>query len=383
MKIKTIGFVFALLCISNFVYAQTMEITGEVKTGLFWERVNSSIIDRFGVEHPQVEEQVRIHNNDDAGGDQGRFRLNMHLKNENLGMKIRFQQTVWGEESDNVWDFAFVYGNFIDEQLRIVFGRLGESPWSAGGPDIWQELDNQVGIRTEFSPKFLPALEGLKVGFVLNGWNQANYFDEHNTLVDILKETVVGATYTNDYVHARVSYRFDGESDVYNHDWFDGTDMMYRLEEKVLRNLFDNHDIRVWVNGWWRGIGSEDDDIVNFQNWLYTDWYTGPFTTQLRLGYHTGVLRREFQSRLGLSYKIPVGGGAEFVPGIAGIFRIDFGDIEVKDVKYKLFSVEPQLRLNFNSKAYISMIYFFENEPLSHDRNKRTQRANLRTVFTF
>jgi len=390
MKIKIISIAFAMLCMAVFLHAQPLqyfgdtklEFAGEIKAGLFWERVEWTVIDRHGDLRAEAEERFKFHHNDDAG-EHGRFRLDMNLFNNNMGMKVRFQQTNFSEFADNSFDFAFAYGDFLNEQLRLEIGKLEGSPYSAGGPDIWQNLDrfgsSAMGIRTEIKPNFV---KGLSIGFLLNGWNQANYFPEKNHLVDLLSETVVGASYTHDYFHARLSYRFDGESDVYNHDWFDGTDMMYRLEERILRELLSDHDIRLWINGWWRGIGSEDMDIVNYQNWLYADWYTGQYITQLRFGYHTGVQRNEIQTRLTFGYKIPIG-TIELVPSIAGLFRLDFGESVTKDVPYKLFFIEPHLRINLNSRAHVIFVYHFEHEPLCPETFKRTQWANMRVQYSF
>ena len=134
MTRKLFLFVLVVLALGGFVYAQTLDISGEMKTGLYWEKIE--------VPGEETWERARMHNNDDAGNSEGRFRMNMHLTKDTIGMKVRFQQTVWTTSANNQWDFAFAYGNFIDDQLKVVIGRLGESPWSAGGPDIWQELDN-------------------------------------------------------------------------------------------------------------------------------------------------------------------------------------------------------------------------------------------------
>jgi hypothetical protein len=369
MTKKVIAVVFAALITAGYISAQTLEITGEMKTGLYWEKVE--------VPGEPVEEKAKMHNNDDAGTNEGRFRMNMHLINGDIGMKVRFEQTAWSSPNQpNQWAFAFAYGNFVDNQLRVVVGRLGESPWSAGGPDIWQELDNQVGIRTEIKPNILP---GLNVGFVLNGWNTSNYFTEKNTLTDILMETVLGIAYTHEYFHARFCYRLDGESDVY--DVQEGMAMMYRLEERALKNVVDG--LSIWVNGWWRGIGTEkeDQDRVDklYQNWFYAQWAPPQFTTQLRLGYHTGVRYQQVHTRLSFYYNIFDWLSA----GTAGTFRMDFGDNAVKDVPYKLWNVEPQIRATFAPNTYIALVYSYENEPLSLEREKKTQKLNLRTVFTF
>jgi hypothetical protein len=364
-------FTIAVLWAAGFGYAQTLEITGEMKTGFFWERVD--------VPGEEVYERARMHNNDDAGGNEGRFRLNMHLVRDDLntntiGMKVRFQQTTWTSTQPNLWDFAFAYGIFADRQLKVVIGRLGESPWSAGGPDIWQELDNQIGIRSEITPHIVP---GLNIGFVLNTWNNSNYNTSKNTLVDILRETVFGAAYTHDYFHVRFAYRLDGDSDVWAADANEGMEMMYRLEERILRNYVEN--LSIWVNGWWKGIGTDNPDTVSYNNWFYANWAPEAFSAQLRLGYHTGVQRQEIHTRLSFYYNIFPWLSA----GLAANFRVDFGDAKVKDVPYKLWNIEPQVRATFGPGTYIALVYNFEYEPLSPDINKTTQKLNLRTVYTF
>jgi len=365
MTKKLIVIMFAVFMAGSGIYAQTLEVSGEMKTGLYWERVD--VTDR------PVEERARIHNNDDSGPNEGRFRMNLLLTEGIIGMKVRFEQTAWSMTQPNQWAFAYAYGNFFKEQLRVVIGKLGESPWSAGGPDIWQELDNQLGIRTEIKPGIVP---GLNVGFVLNTWNNANYLTEHNTLTDILMETVLGISYTNDYFHGRFSYRLDGESDIYNNE-SEGMELMYRLEERVLRKFVEGFSI--WANGWWRGIGTEDKDIILFQNWFYVQWAPPQFTSQLRMGYHYGDKLQELHTRLSFYYNIFDWLSA----GLAATFRIDFGENSVKEVPYKLWNIEPQIRMTFAANTYIAFVYSFEYEPLSPDKDKQTQKINLRTVFSF
>jgi len=364
---KLIMLVFAVSIFKIGIYAQTLEVSGEMKTGLFWEKVETP---------GNVYEKAKIHNNDDAGQNEGRFRMNMHLTKDIIGMKVRFEQTAWSATEPNKWMFALAYAKFFDEQLRVVAGKLGESPWSAGGPDIWQELDNQLGVRTEITPKAVP---GLNVGFVLNNWNNSNYFPDKNTLTDILMESVFGISYVNDYFLLRFSYRLDGESDVYEVQ--EGMEMMYRLEEKIFRQKVDG--LSLWVNGWWKGIGTENEDPDRvtriYINWLYLQWAPQEFTAQLRVGYQKGVKFDELKTRLSFYYNI-----LDWLSlGAAFNFQINVGDEQVKDVPYKLWNVEPQIRMTFAPGTYVALVYLFENEPLSQNTNKQTQKLNLRTVFTF
>jgi len=367
MQKKMFIIIPVMLCAAGFVCAQTLDISGEMKTGLYWERVETP---------DKTEEIARIHNNDDAGPNEGRFRMNLHLKKDTIGMKVRFEQTAWSSSSPNQWAFAFAYGDFISEQLRIVAGKLGESPWSAGGPDIWQELDNQIGVRTEIKPNLAP---GLNVGFVLNTWNNAVYNLDKRTLGDILMETVFGVSYTHDYFLVRFAYRLDGEADVYTVQ--EGMELMYRLEERALRKLVPG--LSVWANGWWRGIGTEkeDPDLVTriYTNWFYAQWAPDDFTAQLRLGYHAGVKYDELHTRLSFYYNI----FSWLSAGLAFNFRVDVGEASVKDVPYRLWNIEPQVKATFAPGTYVAFVYMFENEPISAVKNKQTHKINLRTVFTF
>jgi len=374
---KLIVVVFIVFITTGGMYAQTLEISGEMKTGLYWEKVETPAREVNGTEMPaKTEEIAKIHNNDDAGVNEGRFRMNLHMKKDTIGMKVRFEQTIWTTAEPNKWSFAFAYGDFVNEQLRIVAGKLGESPWSAGGPDIWQELDNQIGVRTEIKPNALP---GLNIGFVLNTWNNAVYNLDNRTLTDILMESVFGIAYTSDYFHARFCYRLDGEADIINVQ--EGMEMMYRLEERALRKVVPG--LSIWVNGWWRGIGTDNEDpdkvTRTYTNWFYTQYAPDAFTFQLRLGYHIGVYYNELHTRLSFYYNI----FNWLSLGAAFNFRIDAGDVSVKDLPYRFWNVEPQIRATFATNTYVALVYSFENQPLDPVNSKQTQKLNLRTVFTF
>ena len=371
MRVTVLFIIF--IFVSVFAYSQELSFSGEMKTGLFWEMLE--------VEGEETRELAKMHNNDDAGPNQGRFRLNMHLVNNNIGMKVRFQQTAWTGVQPNQWDFAFAYGNFIDDQLKVTIGKLGESPWSAGGPDIWQELDDQIGIRTEIK---LNALSGLNFGFVLNGWNNSNYYPELNMLSDMLMETVFGIAYTHEYFHVRFSYRLDGESDIYEKQ--EGMSLMYRLEERALKTVLDGFSI--WANGWWRGIG-EDTDVVTFQNWLYIDYSSELLATQLRVGYDTGQnlineLWHNLSARFSFYYNV-----FEFLSvGAAVRYSHDFGATEVKNAPFRLIGVQPQIKFTFGPNAYIAFVYDYQwdyrRDATSTDpKLAQRQWFNLRTVYTF
>jgi hypothetical protein len=374
----------AVFFMAGFSFAQeqdqTLIFSGEIKTGLYWEK---NVIDGYQTDDQQwidQQEFAKMHNNDDAGIHEGRFRLNMHAINHdlNMGMKVRFQQTQWIAGSAMSFEFAFAYINFLDDQMKITVGKIGESPWSAGGPDIWNELDNQVGIRTEIMPNVVP---GLNVGFVLNNYNNAVYLYDKDTLVDILKESVLGAAYTNDYFHGRFSYRLDGDADVYGAN--EGMEMMYRLEERALKNYIPG--FQIFANGYWRGIEATDTTITNYQNWLYINYNPDAFSSQIRLGLITSTDIAIFRARASFYYNI-----FPFLSaGTAVKYEQEYGENRtIADKTFKVVGIEPQIRFNINSNAYVALVYAYDwqyvKEGVASDLYlQHRQWLNLRTVLYF
>jgi len=382
---KIVALMSAVVFTAGFVFAQELEVSGEMKTGFFWERIM--------VDGEEAYEEAMMHNNDDAGNNQGRFRLNFHLLNSesNIGMKVRFEQTSWTASQPNFWAYAFAYGNFIDDQLRVTIGKLGESPWGVGGPDLWNELDNLVGIRTEILPRFVP---GLDVGFVLNNYNNTPHNQEAdvNFLKEMLMETVFGIAYTNDYLHARWAYRLDGKRDNVSYSTFTGEiiedrmEMVYRLEERFLRTVVDG--LSIWANGYWKGLGESSkvdflDSVFSLQNYLYLDYSPSAFSSQLRFGLTVNRGLQTFIGRASFYYNIfPI-----LSAGTAFNFRQEFGENSVRDNPFVLWGIEPQVRVTFNSNAYIAFVYNYgqqyvtqgQAEPVLQERHW----INLRVVYTF
>jgi hypothetical protein len=381
------------------VYAQDnektgmeLEFSGEMKTGIYWEKIlhDQVMLRPPNQESPFADEKVIWHNNDDAGANEGRFRLNLHLINHdlNMGMKVRFQQTVWTATEPNRWDYAFAYGDFFNNQLRVTMGKLYESPWAAGGPDIWQELEGGlIGIRFEYRPNWLG---GLNFGFVLNQSDLSIYYYDKRTVIETLKESVVGIAYTNDFFHGRFSWRFDGEADVYN-DMQEGMSMMYRLEERILKNYLPG--LQLWAAGWYKGIGGDErikEEFMVYTNFLYAQYDHDDFTTQLRLRYDlTGSVQR-IGARLSFTYNIFDWLSA----GIAGRYLTEVGQYRsILNVPFNLTEVEPQIRINLNKNAYLAFVYCYRWEyvrnmdqtrfPDKENLLKETQWFNLRSVFSF
>lgn len=376
----------------------------EAKTGLYWEI--SEFSNRTKPE--QDDEVVKIGINDESphnvpGIDVpgGRLRLNMHLYNSNLnlGAMIRFQQHGF-TTAGVAWDYAFGYANFFNEQIRLSIGKLGESPWSAGGPDILDELDKAIGIRAEFMPKFI---QGINIGFVLNGYGGFHEYNptennEKDTLLDMMKETVLGISYTNAYFHGRFSFRGDGESDYdRNFDEQRGMEIMYRLEERAIGKLLPG--FQIFANGWFRGLGVDENilksdsdskrinqEFMNYNNFLYILYAPEILEAQVRLGMEMFYKRQIFKARASFYYN--------FFPwlsaGAAFEYENEMGEIRtVINVPFYHIGVEPQIRINFNSNAYLAFIYSYSQ---SYQRNiadpgnailKTTNKFNMRTVFSF
>jgi hypothetical protein len=134
---------------------------------------------------------------------------------------------------------------------------------------MWAELESLIhgGIRLEYKPSWLP---GLNAGFVLNhydSYDDAGFGGAGNvTLGVILQETLLGISYDHELFAATFAHRLDSEGD--RRDWGitgkEGDEMLYRFEERVLKNYLPG--LKVWANGSWVGGGAESDDCINYLN---------------------------------------------------------------------------------------------------------------------
>ncbi|MDR0720502.1 MAG: hypothetical protein LBF78_12765 [Treponema sp.] len=364
------------IAVTGALAAQEFKVSGEIKTGFFW-------YDRWIGDHDHKGEGY-VHNSEDddeeqrlfnkTAKNQGRFRMNLWLDNGNTGMKVRFEQTEWSDTAMPKWSYAFAYGNFLNDQLKISIGRLGDSPYGTGGPEMWKELDTRIGIRTEILPAIVP---GLNAGFVLNDMSdqQSYYYLEPQTIVDIFKETVLGLAYTHDFFELRMAYRLDSEFDE---DM--GDKLIYRIEERALQNILPG--FQVWANGSWEGLRHEDEKALWLINWLYIQYAPELFTAQLRLGYDAYSRRSVFYARPSLYFNLFdnfLNAGASFE------FAQDFGEGKYyKDSPYLRMVVEPQVRVNFSS-AYVAMVYQYRNEyhTIGVGETYKIHAVNLRVVYTF
>ncbi|MDR2702333.1 MAG: hypothetical protein LBB72_07875 [Spirochaetaceae bacterium] len=359
------------------------EISGEAKTGFLWEKT-----EKVGKD---PEEKVRLGSLDDAGDDQGRFRLNLEYTEGNVGFKIRIEYDKWAEGGPSKWpwSYAFGYVNSFEDQLTFSIGKLGSSPWGTGGPEKWKELevmDKGGGVRVEYKPYYLP---GLNVGFVLNWFNGSSDrgYSRNPTILDLLQESVLGVSYVNDYFLFRFAYRLDNELDQRPGSGIvvprEGDDLIYRIEEKVLNNYLKG--LKIWALGVYEGVGSEDDSCIHFENWLFTEFAPEWFTAQIRFGYDVIATRSVVHLKPSYYHHF----FDRFLTlGASFLWAQDFGDSKVyPGSPYWKMELEPKVQLNFQN-AYIAFVYIMNREyihetPLADPPINQTQRMNLRFGMWF
>ncbi|MDR0457117.1 MAG: hypothetical protein LBH20_10595 [Treponema sp.] len=389
-------FIFVLLAmvastalITPAAFAQIMggelKLSGEAKSGIYWEQRQQ--------EGRDPEAEVKLQNKDDAGSGQGRFRLNMDYENEkNFGFKVRVN---WENFADTApqWSYAFGYGNFFENQMTVSVGKLGASPWGTGGPEMWKELESMIsgGMRVEWKPEFVPG--NLNVGFVLNYFNSdrdQGATDIPVSLLNILKESVIGVSYTHDMFLVRLAFRLDDEMDAQQDNKITGgkgeEEMVYRLEERVLSSYLPG--LQVWAIGHLYGITPKGKEIRWLRNWLFAQYAPEDFTAQLRFGYEYIESRSEFYIKPSLYWNLfdkLLSVGASFT------YCQDFGDGKMYEGSaYRYLELEPKIQLNFTS-SYIAFAYNFRQEYLQpwstlaagKDPLKQTQWMNLRFCIYF
>jgi len=335
---------------------RSFKISSFARSGILW--VNDK------TEGEEAKESVNLRSLDDAGGGQGRWRLEMEYDHgNNMGVKTRLQWDNWSATAP-AWIYAFAYGNFLDDQLSLSVGKLGGSPWGSGGPEMWKELEistNGGGMRAEYKPFFAP---GLNVGFVLNYFNHANdqgwSADKPFTLLEILKESVIGASYEHpDYGLVRFAARFDSEADrvpgsgaaVSNGE----EEILYRVEEYIFRNKFEL-PLKIWALGY--GIGLGNQDVFKLENWLFTEYDPEMFTAQIRFGYDHTPKRKVLHVKPSFYWKFfdnLLNVGAAFWYGQ------DFGTKMHDGSPYSYIEAEPKTQLNFG-RSYVAFAYTFRQE---------------------
>lgn len=383
-----------MLCASAFAQETGPQInfTGLGKSGVLWTKTEEA------GKKDGTKEEVKLGSKDDAGIYEGRFRLDLDFVNKNLGMKTRME---WDNWSGNLppWVYAFAYGNFFNDQLTVSVGKLGASPWGTGGPEMWKELENARGggMRVEYKPKIdaVPLLNGLNIGFILNSSNDGKDggwpADKELTLMEILRESVIGFSYTHDWFLVRFAYRFDGEYDkitdrrvdVGAGEVADGEDsLLFRVEERVLKNFLPG--LQVWAMGYYNALYVEDKSCQLLQNWLFVQYDPEDFTAQVRLGLDIGDERTLFYVRPSFYWKFfgnLVNVGALFS------YAQDYGNKQMHEGSpFFYLEAEPRIQVNFGS-SYVAFAYNWRLEYLKEmdyhraagvQPIKQTQWMNLR-----
>jgi hypothetical protein len=287
---------------------------------------------------------------------------------------------------------------------------MGDSPWGAGGPDLWTELDTTMGMRFEFMPQFIPFIKpgSLNIGFVLNNFDgsaeQIAHYGGKITLESILGESVLGIAYTHDFFHVRLAYRMDSLTDGDISEQF-----VYRMEERIIHKYLPG--FQIIANGYWKGLnpravyaeGINPDDVdpregTEFYNWAYIH-YDPPilfspldmsYIAQFRLGYDSiNNTRKKIYVKPGfyltfLNNFFHIGAAFEYA-GDVGELRVD------ANAPYLHWYIEPEIRLNLYANSYIALVYRYYNDyefrnpdlSVGGAVNTKTHWLNLRVLFTF
>jgi len=385
MKKIIIAFLFVFVPLAVFAELGEFTFGGEVKTGFISEKT-----EKYGMD-PVT--KVRLGSlNDDAGGDQGRIRLNFTYANGNTGIKGRLQWDNWQSDFQApVWPYLFGYINSFDDQLTISMGKLGASPWGTGGPEKWKELESVDsgkgggGVRTEYKPHYVP---GLNIGFVLN-WYDGSYdrgINKEVTLIDILRESVLGISYQNDYFLVRFAYRLDSDVDQRPGSFAsgrEGDDLIYRVEEHVIQNYLPG--FQIWALGIYEGVFAEFKDCIRYINWMFVQYAPELFTAQVRLGYDVVAARSIVHIKPSYYHNFfdkLISVGASFY------YAQDFGADKINtNAPYTEIQFEPMLRLNLTN-AYVVFAYNLTQKTKQPQADSkfpidRTQTMNLRFGMSF
>ena len=407
--------VIVSLFVVGAVSAQSgLSLSGEMRTGLFWynmlregEEANSAafLFNSADIDQTGLPSLYQFHTSP------ARLRLDFHYTAGIIGTRFRFETATWpmaAADQDNrpFWSFAFVYGNFLDQNLRVSAGKLGLSPWGMGTHEIWNDLDSAMGMRFEFTPQFIPFIVpgSLNIGFVLNSFNHGTGGRE-TSLVDVLSESVFGFSYTHDFFHARFSYRLDSEVDGDQTGVVgQGDSLMFRVEERILQNFLPG--FQIWINGFHWGFRSDLARIAESITRLYFQYETDLFVSQLRLG-HTSVLdktrlvgrgtyvrtiedrRHIFSVQPRIFFRLF---GNFLQAGTTLGFAAEVGDVRMwSDAPFQHWFIEPQIVVNLHPNANIGLVYRFYSDYehwLGYHNNHRavntrTHWLNLRVLFTF
>jgi len=389
---KIVTVLLALLAaVSAYALDDIIEISGEVKTGFFYEKRELD---------GQDFSRSAIHNNDgDSGANEGRIRMGISLHTKGFGLRTRFSQQNFPLRANGLndttvsrisTDFAYVYGNLFNSQLKISAGLLGESPWGAGGPELGNELENVggepiTGIRVELKP--LGALRGLNLGFVINRQDDTVPSDAKIKFGDLIKESIVGIAYEHKYFAFRFAYRFDRGIDS-PAAIVTGEKFVYRIEERLLWQWLPG--MSIWANGYCEGInaagkGSGRSTPGYIQNWFYARYDPELFTVGVDVGYRDGFVNNEqkLEFRPSFYYKLI---SNHLIAGLMAGMEIGYNNGKSTDAFFNFWFVEPQIKVNVNHNFYFAFVYRYTKGAYgteTSDKDQTTHWINLRLCYSF
>jgi len=258
---------------------------------------------------------------------------------------------------------------------------------------MWKELEaaSGGGMRVEWKPAFVP---GLNTGFVLSYFNadrdQGWDANKPLSLLNILRESVIGVSYTHDLFLIRLAYRFDDEFDATqenkNRGGMGEDELVYRLEERVLKNYLPG--LQIWALGYWFGVTSEYPEMKLFQNWLFIQYEPDQFTAQIRVGLDYIESRSDFYVKPSFYWNffdklLSVGASFQYCQ--------DSGDGKIYEGSaYRYIEFEPRIQINFTS-SYVAFAYNFRQEYMhpwaglkpGSEPLMQTQWMNLRFCIYF
>jgi len=392
-KLFAVLFAGLLAVGSAFAMDDIIELSGEIKTGLFFEQREL---------RKETLTKTAIFNNDGDSGEEGnRIRFGIGLHTKGLGLRTRFSQDTFKYRSKGISDtenvkvkvdFAYVYGNLFNSQIKISGGLLGESPWGTGGPELGKELEFTglapvTGIRFEWKPTFSPNIRGLNLGFVLNRADEGKQPGAKEAFGDLFLESILGAAYEHKYFAFRFAYRFDRGLDSPAASTA-GEKFVYRVEERLLWRLLPG--MSIWANGYCQGINAGGNrarsDPGYVQNWLYIDYAPEYFSTGLNVGYRDefeyNIQKLEFRPYF--YYNII---SNHLVAGMMGGMEIGFnGGKSFKNTFYNFWFFEPQIKVIINNNFYFAAVYRFQSGAYGTEKSyydQTTNWINLRLGFAF
>jgi len=394
-KLFTVLFAGLLAAGSVFALDDIIELSGEIKTGLFFEQREL---------RKETLTKTAIFNNDGDSGEEGnRIRFGIGLHTKGLGLRTRFSQDNFKYRDDGISDtrtvkvkvdFAYVYGNLFNSQIKISGGLLGESPWGTGGPELGKELEFTglapvTGIRFEWKPTFSPNIRGLNLGFVLNRADEGKPPDAKEAFGDLFLESILGIAWEHKYFAFRFAYRFDRglESPAASTV---GEKFVYRIEERLLWRLVPG--MAISANGYYQGINSKGNashsDPGYGQNWLYIDYAPEYFSSGIQVGYRDQSIGDDntqlLEFRPFFYYNIIPN---HLIAGAMGGFETGFnGGKSFKDTIYNFWFIEPQVKVIINNNFYFAAVYRYQLGAYDTERsykNQTTNWVNLRLGFAF